>query len=251
MFLPTPYPYAFSISFVTNVTEYDMAVPVSGQLFYDWTLKSQRIDHGRGSFECQHFYQTMLPCSLLFVPGKGMYRIISNDNTGNEINQKRKIRRAHQANTPSTDDKSIDCCLDIPDLGTPPPNWATSLLTPTFDGIVYDTYSNIFTYQWKFDKNITIASPETLKAAKRENSTLATTSLECHTHREVAPINDQSTIVGRPVLFSFPGSSNGTQDYHYDPTSMKIGPQDPVLFQLPTDECYQTLCATSSQMLRN
>eukprot|EP00978_Attheya_sp_CCMP212_P009911 scaffold23644_cov53-Attheya_sp.AAC.3 len=55
--VPTPYPQAFSVSFVTNITishtdgePMGVPVPVSGVLYYDWTRRSQIVEHAAGSF---------------------------------------------------------------------------------------------------------------------------------------------------------------------------------------------------------
>jgi hypothetical protein len=251
MVLPTPYPVAFDISFVTNITTtgYDDSIgsPIGGKLMYDWSLRSQRIDHDTGSYECIHFYQTNYSCSLLFIPPKGMYRLIHRNNRTTDAtkNGPRRSALGDRYHTSKFDavnigTKDIDCCLDKPDLETPPPDWATKLIDPTYDGIVYDSYSNFVTYQWSFINNMT---------------TEVRTSLNYHTHREIAigtTAKNAVNIVGRPILFSFPGlGSNGSQDYHYDPYSMNISDQDPNLFQLPYPECYNVMCEQSSLSIRN
>ena len=122
-------------------------------------------------------------------------------------------------------DQQGSCCLDIPGLGTPPPDWA-SRANPTFNGKVYDSYSQLQTFQWTFDHVV------------NENLNV---NLLYHTAREVAP-GQALAAAGTPVLFSFPGMANGTQDYHYDPATLIVEPQDESLFQLPCG-CAHVLCA--------
>jgi hypothetical protein len=74
---PTPWPQAFSINFVSNITTDEKTpVPISGAMYYDWSIKSQRIEHGPGSFECVNFYNSSLACTLFFTPD-GLYRVLT------------------------------------------------------------------------------------------------------------------------------------------------------------------------------
>ena len=90
--IPKPFPDIFQIDFVTNITwvdhnnnrnvrhgkdsKFPNETTIPGRLFYDWTNMRQRIDHGPGSYECTHFYEHDGPCSLIFLPDLGMYRIL-------------------------------------------------------------------------------------------------------------------------------------------------------------------------------
>src|SRR5689334_22094927 len=72
--IPPQWPQSFNISFGSAQGS------VPGKLYYDWTVKAQRIDHGAGAFgsrseevarinayqECVNFYNATGPCSLLF-----------------------------------------------------------------------------------------------------------------------------------------------------------------------------------------
>ena len=144
---PTPFPSEFSVDFVTNVTDDNMEHPVAGKLFYSWPLRSQRIDHEAGSYECLHFYNTSHGCSLLFLPN-GMYRFLGDD-----------------------------CCLDLAGVGTPPPDWAANA-NPTYEGIVHDKYSGLDTFQWAFD-NLDVF---TIQQQQQQQAS----PLPYHTAREVA-----------------------------------------------------------------
>eukprot|EP00978_Attheya_sp_CCMP212_P034398 scaffold143861_cov60-Attheya_sp.AAC.4 len=208
--VPTPYPQAFSVSFVTNMTISQTdgkptGAPIAGVLYYDWTSRSQRVEHAAGSYECLHFYHTGGPCTMIFLPTGGMYRTIE-----------------------SSDDAGPTCCLDIPNLGAPPPDWAMNA-NPTFNGNVSDPFSGMGeVYQWTFDKLI----PPIMRRSHISFSD------KYHSTQEVIPGYESG---GRPLLFTFPGGAKGKQDYHYDPSTMLIEPQDPALFQLP-DGCAQLLC---------
>jgi hypothetical protein len=126
---PTPYPISFRIPFFTNVSDdSDDRATVSGMLYYDWTIRSQRVDHGAGSYECVHFYNALdEPCSLFFTPS-GMYRVLPDNNK-----------------------TTLPCCLDLPDIGAPAPTWAESA-NGSYHGMVYEEYSERLAYQWTFNQ---------------------------------------------------------------------------------------------------
>ena len=75
---PTLWPEKFSINFVSNITTDELAstVPITGIMYYDWSKKTQRIDHGAGSYECVNFYNSSLACTLYFTP-EGLYRVLA------------------------------------------------------------------------------------------------------------------------------------------------------------------------------
>lgn len=83
---------------MTNLTG-DPAQPASqfvhGRMLYSWPQRRQRVDHGAGNYECEHFYRTGGPCSLFFTLGD-MYASVAD--TGR-------------------------CCLDLHNAGTPFRNW--------------------------------------------------------------------------------------------------------------------------------
>ena len=220
---PLPYPEAFSISFVTNITRADSTestdYPIRGTLFYDWkNSKSQRIDHAAGSYECQHFYQTPGPCLLIFRPDEGMYRILPNNVGGGE-----------------NENNESDCCLDLPQVGAPPPNWAV-LANPTYNGIVHDERSGRLAQEWKFDR---LNPPFNLGHDAKQGVRFET--IEYHSIRHVA--NSEHFD---PLLFTFPGKAEGRQDFHYQLDTLEIREQDSYLFQLPAG-CAQRLCKTTAR----
>jgi len=206
---PTPFPLQFTIDFVTNLTATESSLPISGRLYYDWTTKRQRVDHGPGSYECWHFYNvTDQPCTLMFNR-KGMYRVLH-----------------HQNNDNMNDNKP--CCLDLPNIGPPPPNWAYN---GTFNGLVYDHVSRNFAYQWTFDSNNTSDAADTEAEAAPPYDTMH------HTVQELA----FGTFKGRPLTFTFPGKAKGRQDYHFLPATMHIGAIDDSIYQLQQG-CENLLC---------
>jgi hypothetical protein len=216
--MPTPYLISFQMDFVTNLTENidtDTAFETSswpaaviGKLFYDWSIQKQRIDHGAGANECQHFYNTDKACSLIFNH-VGMYRLILDDDK-------------HQAPV---------CCLDLAGIGTPPPDWAQSA-NGTFNGVQFDYVSGVFAFQWTFDR---LPPPTVTTSPLSMNRSF-------HTVREVA----LGQYTGRPLTFTFPGKAEGRQDYHFDVKSMRIGPQrNASIFDIPND-CINRLCEAAA-----
>jgi hypothetical protein len=205
---PYSYPNAFIIQFVTNVTKDNAIHPIHGTLYYDWSIPAQRIDHAAGSYECAHFYNiTDQPCSLVFLES-GMYRLLRSGNTNDK-----------------------DCCLDLPGIGAPPPNWASAsnnnLSSSTYNGLVYDRFSQRSAHMWSFDKNVTLLKMDKSSPLEQVGGDIR---YDYHTMRQVA---DYGKYYGRPLLFTFPGKAQGRQDFHYQVETMVIGPQHPLLFQLP------------------
>jgi hypothetical protein len=273
--MPQPYPSAFTISFVTNITINDEDnistiknapdYPLSGKLYYHYPY--QRIDHAAGSVECVRFYHTTGPCTLLFLPHAGMYRLLydnenqihKNNSNHTTIHNLRHHRR--QAFVPT------DCCLDLPRVETPPPNWS-ALAHPTFDGIVHDVYSNQFAYQWTFDHLTPSMDPFLYYLSRNENNdnreiteralyhrhsndTMVLPS-KYHTLRQVVPSlnqqeNNNTTVVlppvvpWQPLVFTFPDGT-GRQDFHYSYEDWTKGPPDNALFALPPG-CAQRKCS--------
>jgi hypothetical protein len=214
--LPTPFPDSFLIPFQTNITTteatttHSIHTSLGGMLYYDWTIQRQRVDHAAGSYECTHFYETNEPCTLIFWP-QGMYRILHSSS------------------------ESTRCCLDIANLGPPPPDWA-SMSNPTFNGLVVDEYSGLITYQWTFDHLQQLTRHVNVSEYKEQVGG----NDQYHMTRQVA----YGDYAGRPVLFSFPGEAHGRQDYHFEVDKMVVGPQDPALFELP-ESCKDTMCKRS------
>ena len=271
--IPKPFPDIFQIDFVTNITWVDNNVSkkkkrrrnvrhgkaqkfssketIPGRLFYDWTNRRQRIDHGPGSYECTHFYDHDGPCSLVFLPDLGMYRILKGSNTNDD-------------QSTAISSPAFDCCLDIPNIGMPPPDWAT-LGNPTYNGVVYDTFSKIYTYEWVYT-HVTASAYASFSARnasthmcctskwreeqerRRPVSNLKQQSVpsirksnpakDFHTTRQVVFDNGHA---GWPVLFTFP-SASGRLDYHYRVETMQeFDKMDTRIFELP-GACLQQFC---------
>jgi len=266
--IPKPFPDIFQIDFVTNVTWVDNNVSkktrsvrhwksakssnettIPGRLFYDWTNMKQRIDHGPGSYECTHFYDHNGPCSLIFLPDLGMYRILKGSDTNDD--------QSTEISSPS-----FDCCLDIPNIGMPPPDWAV-LGNPTYNGVVYDNFSKIYTYEWVYTH--VLATAYGVYSARNESRRVCTSKWSEEERRRLAsnlqqqsatslrkshPAKDFHTTrqvvfdyghAGRPVLFTFP-SASGRLDYHYlVETMQEFDKMDTRIFELP-GACLQQFC---------
>ena len=122
----------------------------------------------------------------------------------------------------------VECCLDLPNVGTLPPNWASEA-NPTFQGLVKDRYAKLDAFQWVFDS----LQPPVLRNKPFRGS-------KYHTTREVA----SGEFAGRPLAFTFPGNAEGTQDYHFLVETMVEMPLPSSLFDL-TSGCAEILCETN------
>jgi hypothetical protein len=119
----TAWPDEFYISFESNITYPSVStpvVPVAGVAYYDWTIKSQRIEHGAGAYECVEFYDTQLPCTEFFLPD-GLYRVLQ---------------------LPLPQGQTEECCLDMAGIGASPPDWA-SATNPTYNGQVASSHPRL------------------------------------------------------------------------------------------------------------
>lgn len=126
---PTAWPNSFSISFSSNITT-DVSHPVvvvPGVMYYDWSVQMQRVDHSAGAYECASFYDTSLPCTLIFNDD-GLYRIL-------------------QQPLPAGQE---ECCLDLDFIHASAPDWASNE-NPTYNGLVLDAYSGFYTSKYTFD----------------------------------------------------------------------------------------------------
>lgn len=191
--VPVPWQNQFSVSFLSNITTTDdstSAIPIKNTMYYDWDLEMQRVDHGGGSYECVRFYNSNFPCTIWFTP-QGLYRQLSEP----------------------LPEGQPECCLDMPDIKTTPPNWATSTdPLPTYLVTDKEKFSGMLSHLWSF---IT-GEPNPSRAP--------------HEYRQVG---DESDLHGRPLLFTFP-VDDGRQDYHFDPSSLIVGKPDSSLFDLPS-----------------
>lgn len=189
--MPVDWPTQYTIQFKSNITT-EVTMPVmatDNTMYYDATVKLQRVDHGAGSYECYRFYNSELPCTIWFTP-QGLYRQL----------------------TAPLPEGQPDCCLDMPEIKASAPNWAVSTdPLPTFYGTDNDLYSGVLSDHWKYEAT----DPSTQKG--------------CHEYRQV---HGDTGLAGRPLLFTFP-VSDGTQDYHFDPSSMVLGAPDASLMALP------------------
>ena len=124
---PQDWPEQFTVSFSSNITTEVTApvVIVPAIMWYDWTIQTQRIDHGAGAFECVKFYDTNEPCSLFLTPD-GLYRVV--------------------------DREEDHCCLDMPSIKASPPNWPSKGTDegPTYMGEMKDTYSGLSSNKWSY-----------------------------------------------------------------------------------------------------
>ncbi len=131
---PNPWPTTFTISFASNLTTdtpFAGGVPTHNVMYYDWDLKMQRVDHGKGSYECAKFYQSDEACTIWFTPD-GLWRNL-------------------QAPLP---DNQPQCCLDMPEIKASPPGWAMNTdPLPTWLDTNIDSYSNIKSNHWSFITN--------------------------------------------------------------------------------------------------
>ena len=188
---PTIWPESFSIKFLTNITtgSNDQTYSISNSLYYDWNLKSQAVVHGPGAFECAHFYNSTGGCTLLFT-AKEMYRILVTPTEGQQ-----------------------SCCIDLPELGTVPPNWMISS-NPLFLGTVTNPFDGVLVQEYAFP---TSAGP-----------------MGMHSYMQIA--KQPHT----PASFTFP-SDDGLQDYHFLVQSQVIGTQNASLFRVPAG-CLGVLC---------
>ena len=230
---PTPFPAAFSISFLTNITSSESTIippsseAIQGMLYYDWTIPAQRIDHGAGSYECVHFYQaTNDSCSLVFTK-QGMYRFLG-------LTKKKKKKSNNNNNNNNSFYNSADCCLDLPSLGPPSPTWALQA-NPTFQGLVWDEFAERLAWEWWFENPSPLLSAETLPNPSPTESR----DYQFHTVREVA----FEEYAGYPLVFTFPGSAQGRQDYHFQVDTMIEGAPSKNLFDIPND-CLTKRCSS-------
>lgn len=260
--IPVPFPPTFQIDFVTNITwseqewhrpsgvdgkprsppDHHLSRWISGRLYYDWTKKMQRIDHGPGSYECTHFYDYDGPCSLIFHPNWGMYRILL---------PKNRTGDGHHGSS-SSSSPVYSCCLDIPNLGAPPPNWAKEG-NPTYHGVVQDSVSNRSAREWIYDQvGLPTQRPQRSPPPRTYPSQrplhgisgMETPVEQCHTMRQV----NGGAHDGRPLLFSFP-SAGGTQDYHYLVESMEeMYSMEAGIFALP-DGCQTQFCKCDEEKI--
>jgi hypothetical protein len=183
---PTNWPDTFQVDITTNhswclAADPGRAAPcantgtlrgINGTLYYDWTQKAQRVDHGAGNYECERFYHTDGPCSLVMNP-TGTYRILQDPLPAGQP----------------------DCCLDIPTIFSPPPDWATNG-DPYFDG------SGVTVpYTEAVGEKFLYLSTGTCNARTAGNNS------GCHSYYEQA-----SAAAPRPLLFTFPANT-GLQDW--------------------------------------
>jgi hypothetical protein len=211
-------------------------------LFYDYAVPAQTIYHGPGSYECMHFYNHSLGCSLVFV-NSGMYRILHHHYNSSDIsNESFYINLENK-------ERAEDCCLDLVDLHPPPPNWADNG-NPTYNGIVLDKYSQKLARRWSFD-NLSSKTTATISTFRNIINGISENNItnddnnksnrirknkQYHTKMEVA----FGEYAGRPLLFTFP-SAVGNQDMHFLVDTMMVGPQHAKYFQLPYD-CFENMC---------
>jgi len=130
--LPKPWPSAFTVKFDSNITMTDSvatANPIHNIMYYDYDIKSQRVDHGAGSYECYKFYYSNEPCTIWFT-NEGLFRKLESP----------------------LPDGQPECCLDMPEIKASAPGWATSTdPLPTYAGLETELYSGIKSDHWIFN----------------------------------------------------------------------------------------------------
>ena len=155
-----------------------------------------------------------------------------------------------------------DCCLDLSGIGPPPPDWAASSSTfnNTYNGLVYDRFSPRTAHMWSFDKdrknNDDVMRDESrlrlrlrvrlrlrLRSRSMSRSALEENGVSGYDYHTMQQVADYGNYYGRPLVFTFPGkNAQGRQDFHYQVETMRCGPQNPRLFQLP-HRCADKACA--------
>ena len=206
--MPTDWPLEFSAEIQTNLTwrlTGEGGHPVRGKMFYKWSSRALRVDHGAGNFECEHFYHTAHPCSLIHLPS-GTYRLL----------------KAPPAGEP-------ECCLDLPQIAAPPPDWATR-------GSPSDAGTTMLPY--------TYGQGEGFQYLDTGNCTdrLAGDNSGCHSYYEKLP-------GAAPLLFTFP-ANGGLQDWYWLPHTRVVNASLPdSLFTLPIG-CMNKTCPKSSDGAR-
>jgi hypothetical protein len=171
-------------------------------------------------------------------------------------------------------DGEIDCCLDLPDVGAPPPDWA-SRAPSTWRGMVWDDHGQVFATEWWFDRfdvdrteerhfspmggfvvppNLDITTHrdddgEAKGSNKQANSisSMTTGTINFHTVRQVAFERD-GIDNGLPLVFTFPSLAEGRQDMHFLYRTMNHSlPNDALLFELPKG-CEQRRCPSGARI---
>lgn len=129
--VPKAWPFAFCATFLTNITDPSLVrngspifrSAIVSELFYDYSFRAQRIEHGAGSYECLHFYSTSEQCTLI-MNEHGMYRIGAQD---------------------------PPCCLDMMEITCPPPWWASMAISGRdYLGEEIEVVSGIMCHHWRW-----------------------------------------------------------------------------------------------------
>ncbi len=170
---------------------------VRGRMYYDWTgRRALRVDHGAGNFECVHFYNSGLPCTVLHLPD-GMYRML-------------------QSPLPPGQPA---CCLDLPHIGAPPPNWAAAAdPVAAGDCVVPVTGQHAHCFEYP------ASGPCTQDRTSHNNS-------GCHSY---------AASGASPAMFTFP-ANDGLQDWYWIGGTTTFDNVSASLFSLPSG-CAGTLC---------
>ena len=211
---PEEWPVIFTVSILTNLSwqvEPDLRHAALGNVSYDWTQQAQRVDHGAGNFECAHFYKSTSGCSLI-MNSNGTYRLLPQPVPAGEP----------------------ECCLDIPTIFAPPPNWAANG-SPTSGGVdVLVPYVG--------DSTLAFLYPESGKCNVRGSGN----NSGCHSYYDIEGIG----YTAQPILFTFPANF-GLQDWYFLRTTMavQLAPLPKSRFELPAG-CATTLCPKSSARSR-
>lgn len=205
---PTPWPMSFSIDFVSNIT-----TAVSDPSSSDAVSGKMYYDWNAQLQRVDH--------------GAGSFECVNFYNSDLPCYLYFTPDGLYRILTAPFPEGQEECCLDMDSIHASPPDWMVTTL-PTYNGQVKDTYSNMLTNKFTFDLNNTQDFP--------------------HMYYELVANADagvDAELVGNPQLFTFP-NDDGRQDFHYDGTSLKEGPQDKTLFHIPR-ECVMKMCSNPSK----
>ena len=192
-----PWPAAFSVVFVTNVTQEEAATDgawgahaVKGELFFE-ASRRQRVVHGAGARECERFYRSA-ECALVFAEGAGMFALT---------------------------ERETKCCLDMPELSTPPANWTTEA---KHHFIGTKRFKGRMCHGFRYRMGLDVVSGQGGAGGH---------------------IYYQDSATRLPCAFEFIGDDRLA--WFFDVQSLREGPQDPTLFTIP-DSCASHRCPTAA-----
>ena len=147
--VPTPWPPAFDVTFITNVTDaslganaslpsLDRTTAVRSVLYYDDAqAHAQRVDHDAGAYECEAFYNTTGKCTLV-MNSVGLYRILFPES------------QAETKEEQEEDQQGLACCLDMPGMGNVPRDWPVQVEGREYVGLDVESVSERSCHHWRW-----------------------------------------------------------------------------------------------------